>query len=242
MGRANHLKGLINHFGRWAADSLAGRRETVGTVIDLLLMVMIAQTASNLVFSLLFGALLSMTTPSRALCAPFGGSSVVAPGPAASSPVVTVPGSEVLSFQAWKQLRVNEARSVLEKLQAEFPPTTSTPSVVMKALPPGGVGRAALTRGPRAEQRLEQAKLNLEFAQDLTIHEYFVVYLSQFTPSRQLYLDVAKKMSTEETAEVLMALRSLQATGRSANLGALERAGLFPPPSPSPARTATVGP
>lgn len=192
--------------------------------------------------ALMFVACATLFMIPLGFAAPFGGSSVVAPGSAGSAAVLTVPGSEILSFQQWKQLRVEEARSVLEKLQAEFTPVNPTTSVVMRPMPPGSVAnRSGLVRGPRAEQRLEQAKLNLEFARELTIHEYFVVYLSQFSPSRELYLDVAKKMSAEETAEVLMTLRTLQSTGRSPNFGSLERAGLIPAPSASPSRTAAVG-
>lgn len=136
-------------------------------------------------------------------------------------PVVGAASSEVLTFQAWKTTRLEEARNTIERLQLEaaldrLPPVDRSPgekAVVVKptidatAAP---VNSRAIVRVLRPEQRLSQAKINFEIAKELSIHDYIAVYLSQYS-SRASMLEVAKKMSPEEVAELLLALRGVQA-------------------------------
>ena len=93
--------------------------------------------------------------------------------------------SGVLGFQAWKAARVDDAKQHLEKLEGQ------------------GVDPK---KGPQepARRRLQQAQLNLEIIQELNITDYFTLYVTQLK-DRSSFLDAAKKLSTDETADLMMA-------------------------------------
>ena len=152
-------------------------------------------------------------------------------------PVVAAASSEVLTFQVWKTTRLEEARNTIERLQLEaaldrLPPVDRSPgekAVVVKPaieVVASPTNSRATVRVLRPEQRLNQAKINFEIAKELSIHDYIAVYLSQYS-SRASMLEVAKKMSPEEVAELLMALRGVQAP--SAPTAAEPSAGGVPP-------------
>lgn len=166
----------------------------------------------------------------------FGGAVIPASAPAVVSSVVSampspaaIPG--VLTFQAWKALRVEEARLVLERMMmetqiqqmqqtqnaAERSPGERQAVIRTQAAPPAL--RQATVRGSRTgrvDQRLdaktdargdgkvEQARINLEIAQELAITDYLQIYLSQFRTPDALR-DVARRMNPEEVAELLVA-------------------------------------
>lgn len=165
----------------------------------------------------------------------FGGAVIPASAPAVVSSVVSampspaaIPG--VLTFQAWKALRVEEARLVLERMMmetqiqqmqqtqnaAERSPGERQ-AVIRQAAPPAL--RQATVRGSRngrvdqrvdaktdarADGKVEQARINLEIAQELAITDYLQIYLSQFRTPDALR-DVARRMNPEEVAELLVA-------------------------------------
>lgn len=138
----------------------------------------------------------------------------------AKSNVVAKDGSAILTFQAWKNLRVEEARLVLERmiLESQFekmPVIDRSPGErqavirtavepVRQGIRPGGGVKTAL----RPESRIEQARMNLEIAQDLMVNDYLVIYLSQFR-SRDAILDVARRMPPEDVADLLMSHQRL---------------------------------
>ncbi|MBL7688335.1 MAG: hypothetical protein JNJ49_09890 [Bdellovibrionaceae bacterium] len=135
-----------------------------------------------------------------------------------SWPVVGKASSEVLTFQAWKTTRLEEARNTIERLQLEaaldrLPPVDRSPgekTVVVKSTTDAAPASSRSgVRVLRPEQRLNQAKINFEIAKELSIHDYIAVYLSQYS-SRASMLEVAKKMSPDEVAELLLALRGVQ--------------------------------
>jgi hypothetical protein len=113
----------------------------------------------------------------------------------------------VLGFQAWKTSRVDDARSNLEKLQAEKPSqalaaiTGPKPSDKKNQ---SEQARAMALRVPRTDQKVQQAQLALEIAQELTINDYFVLYLGPFKNNRDAYIEAAKKLSPEESADLMM--------------------------------------
>jgi hypothetical protein len=120
----------------------------------------------------------------------------------------------VMGFQAWKSGRIDEARSILERVQMEIQ-LDKAPSVERAPGLPGALGKdakaphgeaARAPKGQRPEQRLDQAKLNVELNQELTIQDYFVLYLSQFK-NRDAFLEAAKKLSPDEMAEIMMAYK-----------------------------------
>lgn len=135
----------------------------------------------------------------------------------------------VLGFQAWKTSRVDEARDAVERIQLEIH-LDKTPQVDrapgervaiiksagtkgaekiekmvekkvenMKALEPN----ARLQKNARPDQRLRQAQLNVQIAHELTVNDYFVLYLSQFK-ERGAFLEAAKKLTPEETADLMV--------------------------------------
>ncbi len=127
-------------------------------------------------------------------------------------------GPEVLGFRAWKTMRVDEARAALERTQAEGLSERAIPSHDKPATQKPFSGGAIVSRvqkGGKGESRLQQAQTNLEFASELTINDYFVLYLSQINDDAAL-LEAAKKMSVEEVAQLMTAYKKQLEGGRSA--------------------------
>mgnify|MGYP001605402675 FL=1 len=56
--------------------------------------------------------------------------------------------------------------------------------------------------------QLYQALLKVELSKDLTINDYFIVYLSRHHDGKGAIMKAAKKMSPDETASLLLAYRS----------------------------------
>lgn len=197
--------------------------------------------AAALSTSVLTAAAVASASPSKALPskasarASFGAAVIPASAPPVVSSVVSalpsptaIPG--VLTFQAWKALRIEEARLVLERMMmetqiqqmqqtqnaAERSPGERQ-AVIRQAAPPAL--RQATVRGSRngrvdqrvdaktdarADGKVEQARINLEIAQELAITDYLQIYLSQFRTPDALR-DVARRMNPEEVAELLVA-------------------------------------
>lgn len=129
--------------------------------------------------------------------------------PAAATPALEALPS-ALTFQAWKNLRVDEARLVLERLTFE--------NQIQRS--PG-----VRTMG----SRVEQAKMNLEIAQELTVNDYLAIYLSRFK-SRDVIVDVARRMSAEEIADLLMSHQRLAPSGAMAENSSVPTPRLSPRP------------
>ncbi|CAN5609157.1 hypothetical protein BH10BDE1_BH10BDE1_21520 [soil metagenome] len=125
-----------------------------------------------------------------------------------------------LTFQAWKSLRVDEARLVLERLsyenQLEKMPVIDRSPGIRTADTGARVAVANRnSKSGRADSRAEQARMNLEIAQDLTVNDYLVIYLSQFK-SREAILDVARRLAPEDIADLLMSYQKLSMGGQIA--------------------------
>ncbi len=145
------------------------------------------------------------------------------------SPAGSGASSEALTFQAWKATRIEEASNTIERLEMDvaldrLPPLERSPGEKMAVIKvvsgaaAASVAPPAARTAPRAlrpEQRLGQAKINYEIAKELTIQDYIAVYLSQYT-SRASMVDIAKKLSAEEVAELLLALRGANSQGPAA--------------------------
>lgn len=91
--------------------------------------------------------------------------------------------AQVLTFKNWKALQILESEQALKR-----------------------VNNAAKTEN-HADQ-LYQALLKLELSKELTINDYFIVYLSRHNDGKSAIMKAAKKMSPEETATLLLAYRS----------------------------------
>ena len=140
----------------------------------------------------------------------------------------------VLTFQAWKSVRTDEARLILERMTLEgqiFAASGAAgadrapgerqavvriaPGAANVAAPsPRSSPRAAVR--PRQDNRVDQARMNLEIAQDLTINDYLQIYLSQFK-SAEVLRDVARRMNPDEVAELLIAYQKTASIGEFAN-------------------------
>lgn len=101
--------------------------------------------------------------------------------------------AEVMSFQEWKILKVNEA-----KIQTSTPDVTPKgPESTRTAIP------LKVTKAPK----VEASKLALEIAQELTIDDYFALYLRQFNEKTD-FSEAAKKLSPAEMGDLLLTLKN----------------------------------
>ncbi len=109
-----------------------------------------------------------------------------------------------LGFKDWKISRVAEAKANLEKLQFELDPnlpTAQAKAQVQSAKVPGRVQKPV-----RADSRIAQAQTNLEIAQELSAHDYFVLYLSQLKSEADIQ-EAAKRLDPSEVAEIMIGIK-----------------------------------
>lgn len=123
---------------------------------------------------------------------------------AAGIAIAAEPESNVLSFLAWKSTRVEEARLNLERAQLELGGA--------KGLTPTAGQKAGAPKSGRPDQKVQQAQLNLEIAQELSITDYFVIYLGAMK-DRESLVEVAKKLTPEEVADLLTAYQKQISNG-----------------------------
>jgi hypothetical protein len=120
------------------------------------------------------------------------------------APIAMPSASGPLGFKDWKISRIAEARSNLEKLQIELDPnlpTAQAKAQVQAAKVPGRVQKVV-----RADSRITQAQTNLEIAQELSAHDYFVLYLSQLKSEADIQ-EAAKKLDPSEFAEIMIGIK-----------------------------------
>ncbi len=133
-----------------------------------------------------------------------------------SSAYAEINPSGVLGFTAWRQSRIDEAKGALEKIQTEAQvdkPQAARPQ-----------------EAKRKFQQYQQALLNIQIVQELTISDYFTLYLSQLK-DRSMMIDAAKKLSAEEIADLMTAYQ--RALGVPATISAEASLPLLAPKSPT---------
>jgi hypothetical protein len=116
--------------------------------------------------------------------------------------------ADILSFQEWKKLKVDQAQ-VQASQSNQIKVSESTPAAALTA--------SNLSSGAQSKSKapkLEASKLALQIAQDLSIEDYFALYLSQFH-ERSDFIDAAKKLSPAELADLLITLKSSLARDNS---------------------------
>lgn len=120
-------------------------------------------------------------------------------------------GIGVMGFQAWKASRIDEAKVQIERLQAEAGADKATgdrgpgeKNPLVKGADGKPIAKDRFQKNQRADQRLQQAQLNLEIAQELNVNDYFVLYLSRFK-ERSAFQEAARKLSVEEAADLMIA-------------------------------------
>ena len=109
-----------------------------------------------------------------------------------------------LGFKEWKTSRVEEARSALDKIQMELDP--NLPAAQAKAHIPAAKAPGRVQKVGRADSRLTQAQTNLEIAQELGAHDYFVLYLSHLNSEADIQ-EASKKLDPSEVAEIMIGIK-----------------------------------
>ncbi len=107
----------------------------------------------------------------------------------------------VESYQTWKNARIEEAQSQVERLQGALDSSSSKEDAPKKD---GKSGGATLIGSQKNDAKLRQALLNLDIARELTVNDYFLLYLRQFR-DRESFIEAAKKLTPEEVADLLLA-------------------------------------
>ena len=92
----------------------------------------------------------------------------------------------VMGYQTWKAARIEEAKSAVDHVSHDEKPAR---------------GRKVRSG---SDSRLAQAQINYDIAKELSVNDYFVLYLSQFK-QRDAFVEAAKKLTSEELADLMMA-------------------------------------
>lgn len=119
----------------------------------------------------------------------------------------------VMGFQTWKASRIDDARSAVDRLSdQDRESATPTPKAARRGKQEIGSRLQIASKNGRPDQRLQQAQINLEMAQELTVNDYFVLYLSQFK-QKEAFVEAAKKLSPEEAADLMMSYQKRLSSG-----------------------------
>jgi hypothetical protein len=135
--------------------------------------------------------------------------------------------ADVLGFRAWKNQRIEDAKSALERTNLESTGEKKAPAAKAIEIRANN-SLMQVKKASKAESRINQAKVNLELATEFTINDYFVLYLSQHD-SPEAIPEAAKKMSPDEVAELMLAYKKRLETNHA-------DIGLVPIPAVTPSR------
>ena len=106
-------------------------------------------------------------------------------------------GNQIKSYKEWKS----------EKVHAALTQTQTTRTQILKAKSEGKSSQAE-----SLEKLEKQQQWNMEVANDLSVADYFVLYLSQQNQSDRFH-EAAKKMTSSEVAELMEAYAATLAQG-----------------------------
>lgn len=113
---------------------------------------------------------------------------------------------DVVSFKEWKKQKTSGVERViaeLEDLQKKTPARF----------------------GPEDQEKLKQAKINLDITKDLNAQDYFVLYLSpQFQNDQGAFTQAVKMMAPDEIAQILLGYDKVIEERRKKNLLPLDNA------------------
>ncbi len=141
-------------------------------------------------------AILHISMPcSAALAIHSPKSVVVAAAPSApasaTAPTVTAP---IKSYREWKQTMISDAGSRVKSLKENlWKSRTSASSTTEAALAPG------------LQNMIDKEELQFSLAQDLTISDYFVGYLTKQKSLSTAIKEISGRLSAEEVAELMTA-------------------------------------
>lgn len=140
----------------------------------------------------------------------------IAPGAAVKPAVVAAPAaavSHVKSYREWKNERVQDAQGKVASLKTQIE-TRKQARAAIGVDPNLAIGR---TRGgleavasrdlalEKMEKDLREDQYDLDVANDLTVTDYFVGYLTKVQNKKAAFQEVAGKLSPEEVAELMTA-------------------------------------
>ena len=118
--------------------------------------------------------------------------------PSEQAPLTEVQKSKLMGFQEWKKLRILEATLALDEQK------TAHVEQVSKNDQQNQVD-AVGAPDPQISADQAQLRFNLEIAQNLTIHDYFAIYLKDKT--RQEMAQVISQLNPAEITELLGSYR-----------------------------------
>lgn len=108
--------------------------------------------------------------------------------------------SPPLPFKAWREQQLMEARNQVVRVTNKMTLDRSQPvplQTSVEANPSKGL------KGSKPETELKRALDNLQSAKELTIEDYFLVYLSRYKGQPQALEFIAQRLTREEIAELL---------------------------------------
>ncbi len=134
-------------------------------------------------------------------------------------------------FKSWKEQQLIEARNNVVRMANKitlFRAGKVSEQEIIQELSANNIDaestsvQKANSQKPieRLENELRVAQENLQIAQELTVEDYFIVYLSQFRSKPDAIQSVASRMSKDEVAELIRAMLNRGAAATSAGGGA----------------------
>lgn len=134
--------------------------------------------------------------------------------------------AEVKSYREWKNDKVRQAQTKIAalKVQIELKKTgrslaqNTDPNLAKK--PTLEAVSSQDMSVEKLERQLQEQQYSFEVANDLSVTDYFVGYLTKVSDKRSAFNEVATKLSAEEVAELMNAYANSVFGARSSNLPA----------------------
>lgn len=126
-------------------------------------------------------------------------SSGVNPGSKPASIRSTASNAAIKSFKEWKNEKVQSAIKKVTITRAQIEYRKLNKQLLQK----GEAGNLKDSEMERLELQLKNDTYSLEVAQDLTVSDYFGIYLTKQENRTDAYKDAAQKMTSDEVAELI---------------------------------------
>lgn len=118
--------------------------------------------------------------------------------------------NKVLGFESWKDIQIKDAQIQLEKCKEQCRDAADC------SVESGKAPLKSDKEGSRASlPQCHLEKLNIEVADDLSVHDYFVLYLTKVKGGRPAYIEISRNLKPEDVADLLMAYRQHTTTDLS---------------------------
>lgn len=120
----------------------------------------------------------------------------------ATRPVAATPQTSLYkSYREWKTFMVDSATTRLQKTQKTIDVQRNDPNARSNSGMQAGLNQQMMA----LQNQLEKEELQVSMANELTISDYFVGYITQQKNVPDTIKDVASKLSPEEVAELMAA-------------------------------------